>query len=306
MKVVVTGASGFIGKELLKALKWRGHETAVLSRNPGAARARLPFPAAIFKWDPAKEPAPLSAFQGCDAVIHLAGEQVAGGRWTDDRKKAIFDSRVWSTRKLIETLGSFEKKPKIFISASAIGYYGNRPGETLNENSPRGEGFLAHACGCWEEEIWKAKNLGIRTSLVRIGIVLGLDGGILEKTLPVFRRGFGSILGNGRQWMSWVHVSDLVNIFIRILESAEIEGAFNGVSPYPVTNTEFSRALGKACGRPVLLKTPAFILRFALGEFAGLLLESQKISSEKIRSSGFQFQYPRLDAALKNILGGAL
>jgi hypothetical protein len=229
---------------------------------------------------------------------------VAGGRWTDERKKAIFDSRVRGTNRLVKTLASLKEKPKIFVSASAIGYYGDRPGETLTEDSPPGTGFLAHTSKCWEEEIFKAEALGIRTAAIRIGIVLGQDGGILEKTVPIFKKGLGGPVGSGKQLMSWIHVSDLVNIFIRIFENDELRGIFNGVAPNPATNAQFSKTLGKVLNRPAVLKTPAFVLKLLFGEMSNLLLESQDISAGKILATGFQFQYPRLEPALGNILKG--
>ena len=311
MKIVVTGATGFIGRELLLALKQHGHEVVVLSRNPEEAKKKLPYPCSVFKWNPTQESAPLEAFQNVDGVIHLLGERVAGGLWTDERKKAIFESRIRGTENLVKTLSNLKKKPEVFVSASAIGFYGNRPEETLTETSLSGTGFLAHTCKYWEKEIFKTpalsevegEDLGIRTVAIRIGIVMGQGGGILEKVAPIFQKGLGSVLGNGRQVMAWIHVKDLVNIFIHALERKNIQGPVNGVAPFAVTNEEFSKSLGKVLCRPVLFKTPAFILKILLGEVSTLMLESQKISSEKIQSLGFQFQYPRSEDALKNILG---
>jgi len=303
MKITITGATGFIGKEVVQILLKQGHEIVALSRNSVRAKSRLPETCKIVEWrNPKKDPAPREAFQGCDAVIHLAGERVATGRWTDEKKKEIFESRVSSSRNLISTLKTLKIKPKALICASALGFYGDRQDELLSEDLPAAEGFLAHTCECWEGEALTARDLGIRTCAVRVGIVVGLGGGVLEKVLPVFSKGLGGPLGNGRQWMSWIHVYDVANIFVHLAESNNLEGVFNGAAPNPVTNREFTKTLAGVLHRPAFLPAPQFALKLFFGEFGSFLLESGKLSAKKILSTHFSFKYPDLEGALKNIL----
>lgn len=301
MKVLVTGATGFIGKHLLLALRENGHDIVALVRDPKSAGVRLAVACPIYQWDPAGDSPPAEAFDGVRAVIHLTGENVAAGLWTGSRKRRILKSRIESTRKLVQTIANLESKPETFISASAIGYYGDRGEQALDEHSSQGEGFLAEVCRDWETETFKARDLGLRTVALRIGIVLGNHGGAMKNILPPFRLGLGGPLGGGKQWMSWIHVRDVARLMVYAVENNSLEGPVNAVSPYPVTNREFSKTLGRVLHRPVFLPAPTPALKLVLGEMSSLLLASQKVSSGKVQDSGFKFQYPRLNTALTAI-----
>jgi len=293
MKIIIIGATGFIGKEIVQILLKKGHEIVALSRNSVGAKSRLPEACKVVEWrNPKKDPAPREAFRGCDAVIHLAGERVASGRWTDEKKKEIFESRVSSTRNLISALKTLKIKPKTLICASALGFYGDRQDELLSEDLPAAEGFLAHTCECWEEEAFTARSLGVRTCAVRVGIVVGLGGGVLEKALPVFSKGLGGPLGNGKQWMSWIHVHDVANIFVHLAESDNLEGAFNAVAPNPVTNQEFTKTLSETLNRPAFFPAPKIVLKILFGEFGSFMLESGKLSAKKLLQRGLNLNTP--------------
>lgn len=301
MKVLVTGGTGFIGKHLLPLLRDRGHEIVVLTRNPNLAGVRLPVVCRVAPWDPLKGPLDPKNFDGIDAVVHLAGENVGEGRWTRDRKHRISQSRILSTRLLADSLGQLNRKPGVFISASAAGFYGDRAEGTMDESAPSGEGFLAEVCRQWEAEIFRMESMGIRSVAMRFGVVLGQDGGAMEKMLPLFRMGLGGPLGTGRQWMSWIHVRDAAGLILHALEHSTLNGPVNTVAPHPVTNREFARTLGQVLCRPVVLPAPAIVLKLLLGEMSGLLLAGQKVSAEKARASGYKFVYPKLETALRVI-----
>jgi len=303
MKVMVTGATGFVGKELIKKLNKNGHEIMVLTRNSDSAQFRIPVHCEIVTWDPDRNSLPPSTLKGVDAVINLAGEGIAEGRWSPERKRALTQSRVLSARRLIDAMSYMNCKPQVFVSASAIGFYGNQEDELLDENSSKGNGFLSDVCQNWENEILKAKDLGVRTVAYRIGMVLGHDGGALNKMLPPFKLGVGGKLGSGSQWMSWIHINDLVNMMIHAIENPSINGIYNAVSPNPVRNKEFTKILGQVLKRPTIFPIPRFVLRIGLGELSELLLGSQKVTANKIGNTGFQFNYPQLEEALKEVCG---
>ena len=299
MSTVITGATGFVGSELLKQID----QPVILSRN--AERARQKFADTTVKaydWDSNAEPPPAEAFEGADAVIHLAGESVGEGRWTARKKQRIRDSRVRGTRHLVDRLETLETKPKVLVSASAVGYYGGRGDEVLNETAGTGNDYLANVCQGWEAEANRAREFGIRVINVRIGIVLGPGGGALKKMLPPFKLGVGGRLGNGKQWMPWVHISDLVNILTFAASHPSFDGPLNATSPNPVTNRDFTRSLGKAVRRPAIFPVPGFMLRLALGEFGDILLYSQRVVPGALPELGYTFQFPDLDSALQNIL----
>ncbi|MZH04150.1 MAG: TIGR01777 family protein [Nitrospinae bacterium] len=294
MKILVTGATGFVGKTLLPILADKGHELIVLTRDSKLASVRLPVACKIIEWDK------IPLMEGIEAVINLCGENIAGGRWTYKRKQLIYDSRVLSTRSLIDYFLKNKHPIKTWISASAIGIYES----TLvpNESAPNGNGFLAKVCKDWEEETFKAKELlQIRTVAFRIGMVLGSDGGAMEKLLPLFKLGLGGNISNGNQWMSWIHVRDLANLIMEAIENPSCEGPINAVSPNPVTNREFTSTLAKALKRPAILPVPAWVLKLILGEMSQILINSQKVSTDSIKNSGFKFIYPKIKDALKNI-----
>ena len=303
MKVMVTGATGFIGKELINRLNDKGHEVVILTRNAESARFHLSVHCEIVTWNPERTALFPSALKGVDAVINLAGEGIADARWSSARKQKIIKSRVLSVRRLINTMTYMSDKPKVFISASAIGLYGNRGDELLDETASKGHGFLSDVCQKWENEIITAKELGIRTVAFRLGMVLGHDGGALNKMLPPFKLGVGGKLGNGSQWMSWIHITDLVNMMIYSIENPSIDGVFNAVSPNPVRNSEFTKILGTVLKRPTIFPVPKFVLKIVLGDLSELLLDSQRVNANKIRATGFEFKYPKLEEALKEVCG---
>jgi len=303
MKVLVTGATGFVGKELIKKLNANGHEILVLTRNSDSAKFRIPVHCEIVTWDPEKYSLSPSVLKGVDAVINLAGEGIADARWTPERKRALIQSRVLSARRLIDAMSYMNSKPKVFLSASAIGFYGDQGDQLLNEESAKGNGFLSEVCQSWENETLKAKHFGIRTVALRIGMVLGHDGGALEKMLPPFQLGVGGKLGSGTQWMSWIHIHDLVEMMAFSIENPSADGIYNAVSPNPVRNREFTKTLGQELKRPTLFPVPKFILKIVLGELSELLLGSQRVISKKISDRGFKFKYPHVQEALKEVCG---
>jgi uncharacterized protein len=297
MKILVTGATGFVGKILLPLLAEKGHEIIALTRDVKSAQVRLPVVCKIIEWSPEKTLTHLE--DDIDIVINLCGENVAGGRWTSKRKQAIYNSRIITTRNLIEY---FRKNPhpiKTWISASAIGVYENPI--ILDESAPSGQGFLAEVCKDWEKETFKARDLNIRTIAFRIGIVLGFDGGAMEKMLPVFKLGLGGSISNGNQWMSWIHVRDLAGLIVEAIGNPSFEGPVNAVSPNPVTNREFTSTLAGILKRPAFFPVPGWVLKLLLGEMSQLLINSQKVSSELAKNLGYKFIYPKFKNALKVI-----
>ena len=271
----------------------------VLTRKPESAPSEL-WKAACFRWVPDDEPPPES-FDGCEAVFHLAGEPLAEGRWTASKKARIRDSRVIGTRNLVAGLRALDSRPPVLVSASAVGIYGSRGDESLNEQSPAATGFLGDVCRQWESEAMRAKEFGMRVVTIRIGLVLGKEGGALAKLLPLFKLGAGGRLGNGRQWMPWIHVEDLTRLLVFAAENSSMHGPVNGTAPNPVSNRGFTRALGQAVRRPALFPAPAFGLRLILGEFAEVLLSSQRVVPKAAVDAGFQFRYSTIGSALSDL-----
>ncbi len=290
MKAAITGATGFVGGRLRALIEGAG------GRPEESVRTVSRDPSKGYTWDRLAE-----AFRGVDAVFHLAGESVGEGRWTEAKKRAIRESRVETTRKVVEAIAALpeEERPKALVTASAIGYYGDRGDDLLDESAPPGADFLAEVCVAWEAE---AKKAPVRTVMARIGLVLGREGGALPRMLLPFRLGLGGRLGSGRQWMSWIHVEDLARLLAFAAERAELRGPLNAVSPNPVTNREFTRALAAALGRPAILPVPRLALRIAVGEFANHLLTSQRCVPRAAKEAGFEWRYPDLRAALAEIL----
>ncbi len=294
MRVLISGSSGLIGSALIPALESRGYKVTRLVRAAESRDGQL-------SWDPTQPLRP-ELFSGFDAVIHLAGEPVAA-RWTEAKKKRILDSRVLGTAHLCEALTSAPNPPRVLISASAIGYYGDRGDEVVREDSPSGAGFLPEVCRQWEAATKPAADAGIRTIQIRIGIVLSAQGGALKKMLPPFRMGFGATTGNGRQWMSWIHVQDLVGAILHILDTDSIEGPVNLVAPEPVRNSDFTQTLAAVLSRPAILRLPAFAMRLMFGQMADeILLAGQRVKPVKLVASGYEFQYSDLRGAFENIL----
>lgn len=298
-KIAVSAASGLVGSSLVRAIADRGDVPVALVRR--AARAGR----AEVAWDPAKGTLDADALDGVSAVVHLSGEPIASGRWTAAKKALIRDSRVDSTRFLCRQLASMARPPAVLVSASAIGYYGSRGDETLDENSGPGTGFLAEVCGAWEAAADPARDAGIRVAHLRIGVVLSSRGGALSKMLTPFRLGLGGPLGDGRMWMSWIVLKDLVGAILHAIDDGALAGPLNGTAPNPVTNAEFTRALGHALHRPAILPAPAFAISAALGEMGReLLLSSAKVLPRRLEEAGFRFAYPEIDGALAAVVAG--
>lgn len=297
MNITLSGGSGLIGRRLLKTFAKDGHSLRVLSRHGGT---NLPPGVRLSVWDPLAGEPPAESLQDADAVVHLSGESV-GQRWTAQAKRRIRDSRVTGTRNLVRAMANLPRRPSVLVCASAIDYYGSRDDEVLAEPSSPGSGFLAEVCAGWEREATAAESLGVRVVRIRIGIVLDPRGGALARMLPPFRLGVGGRLGSGNQWMSWIHLDDLAAL-MRFAIERPVEGALNGVAPEPVTNSEFTRTLGRALGRPAILPVPGIALRALFGEMSGLLLASHRVIPEKAQAAGFQFGFPQLAPALADLL----
>jgi uncharacterized protein (TIGR01777 family) len=297
LRALVTGGTGFLGRTLLARLD----DPVVLSRDPVRA-ARGPGSLRAVRWEPEAGPAPAEAVRGVDAVFNLAGEPVADGRWTDERKRRIRDSRVLGTRNLVAGLAALDSRPGVLVSASAVGYYGDRGDEELDEVSAPGGGFLASVCEEWEREARAAEALGVRVVCVRIGIVLSKGGGALARMLTPFKLGAGGRLGTGKQWMSWIHIDDVAGMLLHAARNNEVHGAMNAGSPNPVRNSDFTRALARALHRPAILPVPAVALRLALGEMSEILTGSQRAFPRVAERSGYAFKQPELASALRAVL----
>lgn len=302
MKVLITGGTGLLGRSLCLKLLESGHEPVVLSRNAAVARGKVPPEVQLIQWLPGVEGLPKEALEGVEAVINLAGENIGAGRWTASRKQAIRQSRLTVTRELVEVFRKVTKRPKVFISGSAIGYYGHRGDEKLTEVSPPGHDFLAEVCRAWELEAERARELGIRVVTLRTGIVLAREGGVLSRMVTPFRLFLGGPLGSGEQWVSWIHITDAVGIIQMVLERTTVDGPVNLTAPEPVQMKDFAYVLGRVLNRPSSLRIPAWVLRMALGEMADLLLTGQRVLPARVIQEGYKFRHPELVGALEDLL----
>ncbi len=300
MKVLVTGASGFVGSALVPFLAGEGHFVVRLVRTaPAPGRGDV-------VWDPARGVIDLDAIEGLDAAIHLAGASIAASRWTPEAKRRIRESRVGGTRMLCDSFARLVRPPKTLVCASAVGYYGDGGHAVLREDSPPGAGFLAQVCRDWEAAPELAKRKGIRVVQLRIGMVLSARGGALAQMLPIFRAGLGGRVGSGEQYVSWIALDDLVGAVDHAVRTESLEGPVNAVAPNPVTNREFAQMLGRVLGRPAVVPAPAFAVRLVLGEMADeLLLASARVVPDRLLLSGYKFRYPELGGALRHLLRGA-
>lgn len=308
MKVAIAGATGFVGSRLVEKLQAAGHQVVVLSRD--AARALRVFPASAYPnlevvaYTPAESGDWQKSIAGCDGVINLSGVPIAEERWTQARQQAILDSRRLTTAKLVEAIVNANPRPSVFVSASAIGYYGTSETAEFDETSPAGDDFLAAVCKDWEAAAQPAKNAGTRLAILRLGIVLGM-GGALGKMLPAFKLFAGGPLGTGKQWFSWVHREDLVDLILYALQNSQVQGVLNATAPNPVRMNELCQTLGEVLKRPSWLPVPSFALELLLGDGAKVVLEGQKVLPKQTLASGFQYQYPTLKLALEEILSGS-
>jgi uncharacterized protein (TIGR01777 family) len=296
MKVLISGSHGLVGTALIKSLAAKGHEVVRLVRYSPTSEAEI-------EWSPDRYSIALSRIEGFDAVVNLAGESIAEGRWTDEKKKRIRESRVKGTKLLGDALANLTDSPKTFVCASAIGYYGNRGDEILTEASPPGDDFLAKVCREWEEATALATEKGIRVVNARFGVILDQAGGALAKMLPPFRLGVGGKIGDGKQWMSWITLADVIGGLEFALTHDSLRGPVNFVAPSPVTNAEFTKTLGKALSRSTLFPIPAFGVRLLFGEMGeALLLGGQRVAPKELLDAQYQFQYPQLETALARVL----
>lgn len=301
MKILMTGATGLVGKALGTALVKKGHQIVVVSRRTEGVRELLPFPCDVLTGDLSE--GPLSQAPVVEGIIHLMGESVAEGRWNEAKKKRIVTSRLNATQNLLESFKGSSQKPTVFVMASAIGFYGDRGEEDLHEDSKLGAGFLADVCRDWERA-GDLASTDMRKVALRIGLVLARTGGALQKMLPAFQMGFGGELGSGKQWMSWIHLEDLVQQFIWALENSKASGVYNAISPQPVRNSDFTKVLAKHLEVKSGPSAPAALLRMVLGEVAAVVLASQKVAPSRIVKEGFQFKFADLDAALSDLCRG--
>jgi uncharacterized protein len=300
MRITLTGATGRLGSRLVHALQERGDEVTVLSRDPDRARERLGGVEA-HAWDPGAGPAPAAALAGRDAIVHLAGEDLAQ-RWNDETKRRILDSREAGTRNLVEGIRAADPRPAALVSASAVGWYGDRGDQRVDEDAPAGDDFAARVCFVWEREAQAAEPLGLRVVRVRTGVVLDAGGGALQKMLPPFRLGVGGPVAGGRQYVPWVHHEDVIGVYLRAIGDAAWSGPVNATAPEPVTNRELSKALGRALHRPAIAPVPGLAVKLLYGEMAMLVLTGQRAVPRRTLELGYEFRHPDLDESLRAVL----
>ena len=294
MRVLITGASGLVGRELQKSFAAKGYDMLLASRSEPADEQHI-------QWTVEEGFAEPEKLEGLDAVVHLAGENVSGLRWTEEKKRSIRDSRVLGTRNVVTAISKLKNRPKVFVASSAIGFYGERDDEEITESSAAGDNFLAEVSKAWESESRRAEDAGIRTVLLRTGIVLTKEGGALGTMLTPFKLGVGGVVGSGKQWMSWISMEDHIAVINYVIENENIRGAVNSVSPNPVTNEEFTKTLGDVLYRPTFLPVPEFAVSMVFGEMGdALLLASTKVLPKRLEDAGFQFKYPQLKPAIEN------
>jgi uncharacterized protein len=300
MKILVCGATGLIGRSICKLLSQDGHDVSATSRS--ATKPQGLAAMEVHQWDTQAGPPSEKALEGIDAVVNLVGEPIDARRWSDEQKKLIRDSRVVTTRNLVDGLRSLRTKPAVLVNGSAVGYYGNRGDEILDETASAGDGFMSEVCQEWEREAQRATEIGIRSVQVRTGVVLSVEGGALKKMLMPFKLGIGGRLGSGKQWFPWIHIDDIAGIFRHSAIDSSVIGPVNGVSPNPATNAQFTRQLAEALHRPAFLPVPEMSLKVLLGEMSDVLFDSQRAVPSKAIATGYRFVHKDLSAALKDLL----
>jgi len=300
MKILVTGGTGFVGTQLTSRLIQDNHEVTILSRSAKRS-GEIPSGISYLQGDPTQKGPWQEAIKNHDAAIKLAGASIFA-KWTEEHKKAIRESRVSTTRNIVEGIPSRSQKQFTFFSTSAVGYYGFCGDEELTEESPHGDDFLARIASEWEGEALKAKEKGARVVITRFGIVMGEKGGALGQMIPLFKKYIGGPIGSGRQWFSWVHIKDLAEAFSFLLKYPEISGPVNVCSPNPVRNKDLAKALGRAFHRPSFMPAPGFMIKLVLGEFGSVILEGQRVIPKRLLESGFAFKYPEIDKALQEVV----
>jgi len=302
MRILITGGTGLIGRALAADLVREGHEVIVLSRHPERA-SDMPSGVRVQGWDARTAEGWAHLADGADAIVNLAGENLAAGRWTAERKRRIRESRVNAGRAVAEAVEAASRKPRVVVQASAVGYYGPCGDEEITEEHPPGNDFLARVCVEWEASTAAVEEMGVRRPVIRTGVVLSATEGALPRMLPPFRFGLGGPLGSGRQWFPWIHLADEVGAIRFLIEHAEAGGPFNLSAPNPVTNAEFTRALGRVLGRPTFMRVPAFALRLLFGEMGTVLLEGQRAVPKRLLEAGYTFRFTEVEAALGDLLG---
>ena len=300
MKVLITGVTGFIGTAMSKVLSEAGHTVTGLSRDPTAALRRAPWLEQTFGWEAMASPPPPEALSSADAVVHLVGERISVPL-TGAKKRAVLESRRVGTRHLVQGISLATPRPRVLISSSAVGYYGDHGDDEISEETPPGDRFLAQVCLAWEHEAAEARELGLRVAVLRIGVVLGRGSGALAPLLLLSKLGLGGPLGSGRQWWPWIHLDDVTGLMKHVLEQ-DVEGVFNATAPQPARQRQFARVLGRALHRPAFFPAPAFALKLVLGEMAPEVLWSRRVIPQRAQESGYRFHFPELEPALRDIL----
>jgi hypothetical protein len=301
-KIVITGATGLIGKELCKELIINGDEVSIFTRDPSKAEVLIKGAKEYIFWNYEKPEEWENYIGGKNAIIHLAGASIVDKRWTENYKKTILKSREISTKNLVMAIESTAQKPELFISSSAVGFYGNAANEVLTESSKNGSDFLSKVCKTWEVATEKIEAQGIRRVILRTGIALSKEGGALKRMLPSFKMFLGGYLDSGKQWFPWIHIQDLINIYIYALDNIYLNGIVNAVSPNPVRADEFANCVGKTIHRPSLFPVPLFILKLAIGNAAEAIVASQRVIPKKLLDAGFKFKFERIEEAIKDLL----
>ena len=301
-KIIITGATGSIGKKLCPRLIENGHEVIIFTRNSVKAQKDLRGIKKFVDWNYHQPDSWKNELNGMDAVIHLAGANLGAKRWNAEYKKLAYDSRVISTRNLVEAIKNVDKRPKTFVCASAVGYYGDRKDEELNESNIPADNYLANLCRDWEAEAAKIEEIGVRRVSLRTGLVLDNEEGILKQLVPVFKLFLGGFLGNGKQWFPWIHIDDIVGIYLHVIANEEISGAVNAASPGIVRMKEFAKTLGNVLSRPAFFPVPKFAVKILKGELGEYATDSQRIEVSKILKSGYEFKFENLEGALRNLL----